>query len=296
MKPTLHITSGDIAGDGIAKSGIPGEVFVWHDILYDGPRRPGWPDADTLDARAQFLSESTGGGLSRQYVLETLKAQYSKLKTVNSYNLLVLWFDACLFDQSMLCHILACMRVLEIGKAELLCVDSFPGVVPYHGLGQLAPEQLASVYDRRQPLTTGQFDFAGRVDLAFALQDLAAFKDLSESSDAPLPWVPAAVSRWIEEQPDPVTGLGRLETLALEAIRSGCETPAAVFTYVATRETPPQFWGDITLWERINQLADRENPLVRIAGPLPRVPQWEGTADLTLFRLYPTDSITKCEA
>jgi hypothetical protein len=292
MKTALHITSGDVAGNSLEKSGIPGEVFVWHDILYDGPRRPGWPDDDTLDARAQFLSEATGGGLSRQYVLETLKAQYAKLETASRYDQLVLWFDACLFDQSMLCHLLACLRVLGMENADLLCIDAFPGIKPYHGLGQLSPEQLASEYDRRQSLNTDQFRFAERVDQAFALQDPIAFKELSGLSEAPLPWVPAAVTRWIEEQPDRITGLSRLEKLALEAIRSGCETTADVFAFVSARETPPQFWGDITLWQKINSLADRETPLVWIEGPMPRLPQWEGLADLKLFRLYPTKANT----
>jgi hypothetical protein len=291
MKTALHMTSGDIAGDSLAKSGIPGEVFVWHDILYDGPRKPGWPDDDTLEARARFLGESTGEGLSRQSVLETLKAQYAKLKTAARYDMVVLWFDACLFDQSMLCHILTCMRVLGMETADLLCIDAFPGIEPYHGLGQLSPDQLASVYDRRQPLKTDQFLFAERVDRAFALQDPVAFKELSGFTDAPLPWVPASVLRWIKEQPDPVTGLSRLEQLALEAIRSGCETSADVFSFVSARETPPQYWGDITLWEKINALADREPPLVRIEGPRARLPQWEGIADLKLFRVYPMEGM-----
>lgn len=33
MSEILHIASGDIAGDNLARSGVPGEVFVWHDIL-----------------------------------------------------------------------------------------------------------------------------------------------------------------------------------------------------------------------------------------------------------------------
>ena len=41
MNRTLHITRGDCAGDILAKTGIAGEVFVWHDILYDGPRKAG---------------------------------------------------------------------------------------------------------------------------------------------------------------------------------------------------------------------------------------------------------------
>lgn len=91
-------------------------MFVWHDILYNGPRKPGWPDEVTLNARANFLKVSTKGGLSKRYVLETLKTQYAKLKTASNHSNLVLWFDACLFDQSMLCHILACIRFLENEK------------------------------------------------------------------------------------------------------------------------------------------------------------------------------------
>jgi hypothetical protein len=287
MSTALHITSGDIAGDSLKKSGIPGEVFVWHDILYDGPRNPGWPDADTLEARACFLSEFTGGGLSRRSVLETLKAQYAKLKTAACCDVLVLWFDACLFDQSMLCHILTCMRIIGLDEADLLCIDSFPEIEPYQGLGQLAPDHLASMYDRRRPLKADQFLFAERVDRAFALQDPVAFKELSNITDAPLPWVPAAVMRWIEEQPDQATGLGRLEQLALEAIRSGCDTTGDIFSFVSAKETPPQFWGDVMLWEKINALADREPALVRIEGPMARLPQWEGIADLKRFKIIP---------
>lgn len=292
MKNTLHITSGDIAGESIAKSTIPGEVFVWHDILYDGPRRPGWPDNDTLAARARFLEETTGGGLSRQYVLQTLKTQYARLETAAGHDRVVLWFDACLFDQAMLCHILTCLWILGAEKTDLLCIDAFPGIEPYHGLGQLSPDQLAAVYDRRQPLKADQFLFAEGVDRAFALQDQAAFRELAGLVEAPLPWVPAAVRRWLEEQPDLQTGLSRLEQLALAAIRAGCEIPTDILSFVSARETPPQFWGDITLWAKINALANREPPLVRIAGPLSRLPQWQGLADLQLFRVYPATANT----
>jgi hypothetical protein len=293
MTSILHITGGDVAGSNLALSGIPGEVLVWHDILYEGPRKPGWPEEDALRLRARFLEQAIAGGLSREYILDTLKAQYLKLETAPSFDGVVLWFDACLFDQSMLSHILACLRHLETRKAKLICIDAFPGIEPFHGLGQLRPEQLASVYDRRQTVTDDQFRFAERVDEAFALQDKAVFVELSQRPDAPLPWISAAVARWLQEQPDPVTGLGRLEQLALEAIRSGCRTPAEIFTCVSEKDTPPQFWGDITLWAKINALADRN--LVRIEGPAEKLPQWEGIEDLKLFRVYPTRAAENCQ-
>ena len=285
MSETLHITSGDIAGDRLAKSGIPGEVFVWHDILYDGPRNPGWPDGDTFVARAKFIEESTGGGLKRSFILNTLKEQYGKLAAAQKYEQIVLWFDACLFDQSMLAHILTCMHHKGVKKAVLLCVDAFPGIEPYNGLGQLQPSQMASVYGQQRPVTDEQFQFAKIVDEAFANQDQNSFSELSKMTDAPIPWIPAAITRWLQEQPDPETGLGRLEALAIEAINSGCEKPMDIFNYVAAADTPPQYWGDITLWAKINGLADRNPPLVRIDGPMPRLPQWEGIADLKDFRV-----------
>jgi hypothetical protein len=141
------------------------------------------------------------------------------------------------------------------------------------------------MYSQRQSLTRDQFLFAERVDRAFALQDQAEFRTLADT-DAPLPWIPAAVSRWMEEFPDKVTGLGKLEKFVLEAVCSGLKTPMDIYSFVSARETPPQYWGDITLWEKINALADKNPPLVKIEGPNARLPQWEGIADLTLFRVY----------
>ncbi len=286
MNRVLHITSGDRAGALLSESGLQGEVFVWHDILYDGPRKPGWPDEDTLQARALFLERETGGGLDQARVLKTLRTQYRKLAAAGEYGRIVLWFDACLFDQAMLAHILTCLRIQEIGRADLLCLDAFPGVVPFDGLGQLRADDLASVFDRRRAVTADQFRYAERVDTAFALQDASGLSGLAANADAPLPWVPAAVKRWLLEKPDNDTGLGRLEQLALDAIRDGCGMPADIEARVSSADTHPRFWGDTTLWARINGLADRNPPLLKIVGPKARLPQWGDPAGLDRFWVY----------
>jgi hypothetical protein len=160
-----------------------------------------------------------------------------------------------------------------------------PGIEPFHGLGQLLPEQLASLYDNRLPVTEEQFSFAVLVDKAFATQNSAMLTELSAITKAPLPWIPAAVTRWIQEQPEPTDGLGRLERLALAAVRGGCETPGKIFEFVAAADTPPQFWGDTTLWAKINGPADCVPPLVRIEGPTGRLPQWESEVSLKDFKI-----------
>lgn len=296
MENILHITSGDSAGGSLKQAGLPGEIFVWHDILYDGPRNAGWPDEETLNARAVFLQESTAGGVGRESTLEMLRDQYGKLAKAAAYDSVVLWFDACLFDQSMLAHILTCLHLKGAVNVELLCIDAFPGIEPFNGHGQLSPEQLASLYDDRCPVTDEQFRFAEVVDKAFATQDVDSFCELAKMPGSPLPWVAAAVARWMQEQPDPERGLGRLEELALAAVGDGCETPGEIFASVAAADTPPQYWGDITLWARINGLADRDPPLVTIQGPAGRLPQWESEFQLSDFRISalpkPSDAVS----
>ncbi len=285
MTEALHLTSGDCCGELLRHSDVPGEVFVWHDVLYDGPVRvPGWPSAEALAARANFLSAFTAGGLSVVEVESTLSQQYQVLKQ-RGERPLVLWFDACLFDMAMLVHVIARLADTNTAGVELLVVDAHPAVVPYDGLGQLSPVQLAACYPQRAPLGDDQVVYAQRVDAAFAQQDDAALQALAAEHDAPLPWVPAACARWLQERPDPLTGLGRLASLALAAIRSGHSAPGELMRAVFTADGHPVFWGDISLWAAINDLADRN--VVQISGPAPRLPQWTEGVRVADFAITP---------
>lgn len=293
MSGWLHITSGESAGDGLRQAGLPGDVLVWRDLLYDGRRTAGWPDDDVLGKRARFLMRATGGALEEGRILQSLTSQYGRLEEAWARDRMVLWFDACLFDQAMLAHILACLGARRSRHVDLLCIGAFPGIEPFHGLGQLTPGQLASLFGLRAPVTDTQFRFATAVDQAFAAQDAAALTGVARGTGAPLPHMPAAAARWLQEQPDPVTGLGRLECLALEAVRSGCETPQQVYAWVAAADAPPQFWGDTTLWAKINGLAGRQPPLMAIEGPSPALPQFHGAGPpLDQFRLGPGAGLT----
>ncbi|NLF92282.1 MAG: hypothetical protein GX564_00200 [Oligosphaeraceae bacterium] len=280
---TLHITSGDMVGANLARAGLGKEILVWHDVLYDGSRCAGWPDEETITARTEFLLRVTGGGLSRERLLAAVRGQYQRLAGAGEYDHLVLWFDACLFDQSMLVHLLTCLSQKGIHNLELIEVASFPGIAPFHGLGQLSPEQLASCYEHRRPVSPAQLDFASRVDRAFAEHDLAAWREIAAMPSATLPHVPPAMARRLLEEPDAQTGLGRLESLALAAVRAGCHDPLQIFQAVSAADTAPQYWGDTTLWAVLNGLAERRPALLRISGPAARLPQWESSYDLTRF-------------
>ena len=285
MSGDLHITSGDLSGNCLKQSGLPGDVLVWRDILYEGPRCAGWPNDDILQARAQFLDAGTDGAIGLKPIFNALKKQYDALENTAAYDRVVLWFDSCLFDQAMLVHILARLQEKQAQQVELICVDSFPGIVPFNGLGQLSSTQLLSLFETRRPVSEAQFMFAAHVDDALATRNLSVLSEIANCTLVPLPWIPAAVARWLLELPDAMTGLGRLEQLALAAMRSGAVTPMEIFSAVAAADVVPQFWGDTTLWAKINGLAERQPPLVHIEGPAPRLPQWNSPLDLGSFRI-----------
>ena len=48
------------------------------------------------------------------------------------------------------------------GGTWLICIDRFPGVERFIGLGQLTAEQLATLVEHKLPVTDQQFDYAAR--------------------------------------------------------------------------------------------------------------------------------------
>ena len=63
-----------------------------------------------------------------------------------------------LFDQLILAWHLDWFARRDLGRTRLslICIGQFPGVEPFHGLGQLSPAQLASLLGTRQLVTTGR--------------------------------------------------------------------------------------------------------------------------------------------
>lgn len=285
MADVIHIINGDSAGETLACSGVEGEILIWRDVLYDGIRQSGWPDEEGVKRRAAFLSAITGGAHPQQQVVVDLSRQYERLRTIAPKHKVVLWFDACLFDQSMLVHILSCLEHCGVKSVYLLCIDAFPGIDPFHGLGQLSPEQLASLYGKERPVTPKQFELAITADNAFARQDIMGIRALAERDESPLLFLPAAARRWLDELPHPETGLGLLEQLVVDAVHEGWSTPWEIFTAVAKADRPPQYWGDITLWAKINTLAGRTPPPIRIAGPEKNLPLWPKPGELKNYRV-----------
>ena len=88
---------------------------------------------------------------------------------------IVLWFEHDLFDQLLLIRTLDLIggpeRTAPHSNVSLICIDSFPGVDRFIGLGQLSDEQLATLIGTERPVTSGQYALASEAWKAFRSPD-----------------------------------------------------------------------------------------------------------------------------
>ena len=121
-------------------AGIPGSYSIWADPLHAGPVPGGLGDAELVEVRAHFL----GIADAPEYDIRLWRAP---LEQHESYGELVLWFEHDLFDQLNLIQLLTWIRVrLPASKpVSLICIGSFPGRPDFKGLGELLPDELASL-------------------------------------------------------------------------------------------------------------------------------------------------------
>jgi hypothetical protein len=269
---TLHITNGDCAAIPL-RGFVDGPVIITADVLHEGPAPRADGDA-WHDTRARFLA--SGGEVTVEQVRSDLaRSDQTILDARDRGDELVLWFEHDLFDQLLL------IRTLDlIGDAEstgdpergalqqrvsLICIDRFPGVERFIGLGQLDATQLASLYPSRRPVTAEQFALASKAWTAFRSPDPRELFEIAVGlkADPALPFLGDALLRFLAEFPSLENGLSRTETLALTALRAGPLTGGALFAATQKQESRP-FMGDAPFFDVLRGLAAGRVPLLTI--------------------------------
>lgn len=252
----LHLTNGDSAAALIRRTGVSGNVIPWRDVLHEGPV----PSRLTLEAmsevRARYLS-SWGAG-SFPAVWRHFGSRDAALRAARN---VALWFEHDLHDQLQLLQILATIAQQRETSAELICINAFPGITPFIGLGQLSPVQLSSLWPTRRRVTPAQLTLAARAWKAFSSSDPLAIRQLLATDISALPFLRAALERHVEEVPSPPDGLSRTERQILRAVAAGQRTFAAVFQANQAAEAAP-FLGDTVVAARIAGMIHVRNPLL----------------------------------
>ena len=133
----------------------------------------------------------------------------------------MLWFEHDLFDQLQVirnldllvrlktdtrCGTAADTAYVASGVSRtvsLICIDRFPGVERFIGLGQLTADQLASLYPSRKPVTAGQYAVASEAWDAFRSPDPGKLVEIAVRlrKDDRLPFLGDALLRLLAEYP-----------------------------------------------------------------------------------------------
>jgi hypothetical protein len=99
---------------------------------------------------------------------------------------------------------------------SLICIGEFPGRPDFKGLGELTPDELASLLETRQPVNGRRYELARRAWQAFREPTPEALDELRRGDTSPLPYLAAAITRVLQEYPWTTDGLSRSERRLLE--------------------------------------------------------------------------------
>ena len=264
----LHLLNGDATREPLERSGVPGDFAVWADVLHEGPVPAVDVDARTRrEIRARFIADS--GWASYDDAIRTYEKWDEAIGRFSAYDEIVIWCEHDLFDQLLLVRHLAWFAERKLGntRLSLICVDAFPGMPDFKGLGELAPAQLASLLGSRQAISRGQLQLGARAWRAFSATDrreLTAF--LKREDCAALPFLAAALERYLEDVSPPANSLGRTERQILRLVASGVSRAHDLLREIHRLEQ--HFYiTDTALWRRLQQLASAAPPLLTIRTP-----------------------------
>src|SRR5262249_52570517 len=198
----LHITNGDSVVGTFRQVRFPGAYLAWRDVLHDGPV----PETPTLselsDVRARALAGFGAG------VYEDLRADFARrdqaLELSGQHEEVVLWFEHDLYDQLQLLQLLDWFGGNHngTGKLSLIQIDSYPGVKPFYGLGQLSGPQLARLFPARVAVTSAHLAAAREAWQAFRAPQPTAvvgLAHLARGQSSRLPLLSAALRPFFQE-------------------------------------------------------------------------------------------------
>src|SRR4249920_2727859 len=138
----LHVANGTCTTDIIRAAGIPGLRSQWADVLNEGPVPGGLADEVLVAVRERFLV-GPDANLEDEHE-NSLRRWRAAIDRHESYDEAIL-----LFDQLNLIQLLTWVRgrVPAAKTVSLVCIGSFPGRPTFKGLGELAPDELASLVE-----------------------------------------------------------------------------------------------------------------------------------------------------
>jgi len=261
----LHIHNGDSTADRAKLSTLPGEHFAFREALVEGPTPLSHEGSEWRSTRARHLSEAYGVNVKQ--CERGLEEQERKLESFADHEEVVLWFEHDLFCQINLLYLLDWFSQRQLGSTtlSLVCIDSFPGLTDFRGLGQLGAEQLASLFPNREAVEARALELANFSWRAYCSPDPTRIEQMLETDTSALPFLGAALRAHLKRFPSVRNGLGAIENLSLELAQSQSANFADLFSGFAN-SAPVYGFGDAQFGLALTRLISAKHPALTMTG------------------------------
>lgn len=245
----LHILNGDFALELWKKCHFTGETLVWRETYLEGSL----PPTDDLNvfrnARVAFLAQFAElSGVSIQRLTLHLQKMDDSLLELPENKLLMLWFDSCIFDQTLLMRILYLLhlRTTPVADIFLYCCNS----------NSLTLEDFKKGVSQKIRLLPQDLESGANAWLAFQRRNV---KEMIETADTlspeRLPQMKKALLRCAEEIPDQ-NGMTRTQRQILQIVNSGSRSFMEIFKGLDAFEEYP-FLGDTACQRHLEYLVQK---------------------------------------
>ena len=208
----LHILNGDFALELWRQCGFKGQSLVWRETYLEGPL----PETDDLRvfwaARAEFLSHFTElANIDKSHIYSHLQTMDETVLGLPDKSTLMLWFDSCIFDQTILMRVLHLVRKIKTDISVFLyCCSS----------NCLVKDDFMVGETRKVQLLPEDFEVADEAWYHFIRKDANGLKQLIERElFERLPQMKKALMRCVDEIPD-ANGLTRTQRQMLKLVAS----------------------------------------------------------------------------
>lgn len=250
---TLHIRCGSDIEPALREAGFEGSFLDFSDPFCQGPVLD-LPSEEFMVRRRTFISAAYG--IPEIDVLKKQRLCYARLANACASDHIVLWFEHDSFDQLILAYLLRHFSQLEERpQIDLICIDDFPVEPRFFGLGQLGPEDLKGLWEKREPVVDDQYRLGADVWAALVESTPHNLVRIIQRATPELRMCAPALKRHLQELPARSSGLSLTEELSLKVLEAEGVIPAARVYSILMREYEPlPYLGDLMYWYDLGRL------------------------------------------
>src|SRR5918994_2492759 len=251
--PTLHIRCGSDIKRELEAARFSGDFLEVWDPFHVGPvtGAPDW-----IAQRARFHADTDTVPDDYGLFLAELTAADRRLAaSAERYERVVIWTEHDSHDQLSLIRCLAhYARTRPPRVLELISVNHFPGSRRFIGLGQLPPEAMWLLWNRRDVIDAERLSIGAAAWAALTSADPRALAAIARTRTPALPHLGPAVHRHLQELPSSVNGLSLTQSLLLQILATEPASVGDLWRVSQGELEPMPFLGDTMFLHILNQM------------------------------------------